>query len=181
MNSLKGLILCGGKSSRMKQDKTLVSFQGKPLIAYATNLFNELGIEYHLSINSDQVHLKEEHTSIVDEFQDKGPLGGIVSAMKQLETHLLVIPVDMPFLSQSLMKELIDTRDIQEMVRCFQLNGRLEPFPSIWKVNSTERLEQFISERQLSLQKCIAQLPHQLINSDDSALFRNMNSPQDLR
>lgn len=179
--NLHGLILCGGKSSRMKQDKTLVSFEGKPLLSYATYLFDELGIDYHLSINSGQAYLREVHPYIEDEFQDKGPLGGIVSALKNLHTNLLVIPVDMPHLNPLLLNKLIGTRDTHEMVRCFQLNERLEPFPSIWKASSTDRLEQFIREDQLSLQECIAKLPHQLIDCDDSAPFRNMNSPQDLR
>lgn len=178
--NLHGLILCGGKSSRMRQDKSSVLFQGKPLLSYATNLFDRLGVDFHLSINSSQAQLKEHYSCIEDAFEDKGPLGGILSAMKILGKNLLVIPIDMPHLNQSLLNHLIDARDTHEMVRCFQLNGRLEPFPSIWKASSNDRLEQFIREDQLSLQECIAQLPHELIDCDDSTSFRNMNSPQDL-
>lgn len=178
--NLHGLILCGGKSSRMRQDKSSVLFQGKPLLFYATNLFDRLGVDFHLSINSSQAQLKEHYSCIEDAFEDKGPLGGILSAMKILGKNLLVIPVDMPHLNQSLLNQLIDTGDRHEMVRCFQLNERLEPFPSIWRASSAEKLELFIREDQLSLQNCITQLPHQLIDCDDSTSFRNMNSPRDL-
>jgi len=180
MDSIKGLILCGGKSSRMGQDKALIDFEGKTLLNHATDLFETLDIEFFLSINAGQQKLRDHYRCVEDSFEHIGPLGGIVSALRALSSNLLVIPVDMPRLSQGLMLQLAEARDIQEMVRCFQLNGRPEPFPSIWSAKAVAQLEAFIKEGQFSLQKTIARLPHQLIDCDHPELFRNINSPEDL-
>lgn len=180
MDSVKGLILCGGKSSRMGQDKTEVNFRGTSLISHATALFESLQMEYFLSINSNQTELNTNYPCVEDQYKEVGPLGGIVSALETLNSKLLVIPVDMPLLNPNLLKHLLEAQDIHEMVRCFQLNGRPEPFPSIWSAKATSHLKAFIQEGQFSLQKAIARLPHQMIDCNDPELFRNINSPEDL-
>ena len=180
MASLKGLILCGGKSSRMKQDKTEVVYQNRPLLSYAVELFEKMELDFFLSINQNQHSLSQIYQCIEDEYAEIGPIGGIVSAMKSLKSDLLVIPVDMPHLDPTLLEALVGKTSIHELVKCFELNGKIEPFPSIWHLQSIARLELFIAEKQLSIQRCISQLPHQLITTQETNAFRNLNFPENL-
>ncbi|KYG73400.1 hypothetical protein AWW68_11910 [Roseivirga spongicola] len=180
MKSVHGLILCGGKSTRMGQDKTSVMLQGKPLLTYSIELFASLNIDFHLSVNPNQKELIENYPSVIDQFEAVGPLGGILTGLKSIGKDLLIIPVDMPQLTKNLLLKLVDAFGNHELVRCFQRNGRIEPFPSLWKSEATSLLNELLDERELSLQKCITRLPHHLSDSTDSEVFRNLNYPEDL-
>ena len=59
MKPIHGLILCGGKSTRMGQDKTSVLLQGKPLLTHSIELFASLNIDFNLSVNPNQKELIE--------------------------------------------------------------------------------------------------------------------------
>lgn len=181
MSKIQGLILCGGKSTRMGTDKTKALLKGKPLLSYSVELFKSLNMDFHLSINSSQTELYQTHQCVIDQHEEKGPLGGITSSLKALNKSLLVVPVDMPKLNAELIKELMSNSDQSKLVECFQVDERIEPFPSIWKVESLVQLEGFLNEGMLSLQQCIKHLPHQLIKTNGNSQFQNLNYPSELR
>lgn len=164
----------------MGQDKTGIMFRGFTLLQQASTLFESLEMEYYLSVNARQQELKKLYACIEDELEDVGPLGGILSALKKLSSNLLIIPVDMPLLRAGLLQSLLEEREIHELVRCFRVHGRTEPFPSLWNANAIEPLEALIREGQLSVQQAISRLPHQIIDCHRPEMFSNMNRPEDL-
>src|ERR1035437_38083 len=103
MNATKpkifGLILAGGYSRRMGQDKALLEFHGKPQIKHIYDLLHKYCSKVFLSKRKYQ---KAYHgiASIndSDEFSHQGPLAGILSAMKKYpDADWLVVACDLPF------------------------------------------------------------------------------------
>lgn len=103
MDNIVGIILNGGKSSRMGSDKSALIYQGNSLLEHAKSLFSEVGINnIYVSGNG----------GIEDIIPDRGPLGGVYSIMQQLANNqeVVIIPVDMPLLSADILSSLILTK-----------------------------------------------------------------------
>lgn len=105
---LYGLVLAGGRSSRMGQDKARLSWQGQPLYRHMIALLNKAGVDRVLLSGSgfaselltSNSNSGPTVTCLDDLVDGRGPLGGIHSAFAQLNDNdrLLVVPVDMPLL-----------------------------------------------------------------------------------
>src|ERR1700690_4215463 len=96
-----GLILAGGYSRRMGRDKALLEFHGRPQVQYIFDLLNKYCDQVFLSKRVDQKDHKNIPTiNDAPEFTDHGPLGGILSAMKEFpDANWLVLACDLPFIT----------------------------------------------------------------------------------
>ncbi len=97
-----GVLLAGGASSRMGQDKAELLYHGRPLIAHMLALLEGLGLD-RVVVSGDRA----EFAGIADISPFRGPLGGLASVAMQLpDAELLVVPVDMPQLGAVLLSRL---------------------------------------------------------------------------
>lgn len=96
-----GVVLAGGKSSRMGTDKAQLLRGQQPMLAFCEQLLSECGVkEIRISRNIEQ--------GIRDVFPECGPLGGIYSSIRDLNnTAVLILPVDMPLLNAEDLRQLI--------------------------------------------------------------------------
>ena len=103
-HDLIGVLLAGGQSRRMGQDKALLDWHGQPLIEHMIATLHAVGIA-HVKISGN----RPEYDGIVDAQPGGGPIIGLLSvAQTLLDTELLVVPVDMPRLSVGLLQQLLD-------------------------------------------------------------------------
>ncbi|AHK17912.1 MAG: molybdenum cofactor guanylyltransferase [Thalassolituus sp.] len=111
--SVIGVVLAGGKSSRMGQDKALLRQpNGKTLLEHSIELLNGLGLdEVVVSRAPDITPSLINIRCIGDEYSELGPLAGIAAVITQYPaaSALLVIPTDLPMLSESPLLELCST------------------------------------------------------------------------
>lgn len=101
MSDCAGVILAGGASSRMGQDKSSLRLNGKSLLRHMQDLFTEAGVGA-LYISGP--------AQIPDVIRASGPLGGVHAVLRHVGTryaHLLFAPVDMPGFTPFLMRRLI--------------------------------------------------------------------------
>ena len=79
--NLYGLVLAGGKSSRMGRDKSLIVYHDKTQRDSVFEMLTTLCSSVYISSNKDQMSDKD---SLVDEpeFENIGPLAGLLTAMK---------------------------------------------------------------------------------------------------
>ena len=140
---LHGLILAGGQSRRMGHDKAMISYHGVPQYAYLGSLLEGLGIPPHLSARADQVEKwKPSIPCIADRYEDKGPLGGILSAhLAQPEVAWLVVACDYAYLTEKSLKQLVETRDVESDVTAFvsPFDGGIEGLLGIWERKGMEK------------------------------------------
>lgn len=90
----------------MGTDKAFVNLEGRTLLARALALARELSADVRIVGSKDKF---ASFASVVeDEFPNRGPLGGIHSALRASHTDLnLILAVDMPFVCRSLLQYLI--------------------------------------------------------------------------
>lgn len=99
-----GLVLAGGRSSRMGRDKALLRIDGLTLLERTARVLRDAGAE-HIAVSGAR------DDGIPDRWADAGPVGGIASAASRLpDGQWLVVPVDMPRLDAALLDALLVER-----------------------------------------------------------------------
>ena len=126
--TLIGLVLAGGQSRRMGQDKALMRYQGRTLIDNASLLLQ--------SASCDKVLISRNAPGFLnDKIEDAGPLSGVhavLNALSQSDNHngnpceLLVLPVDMPQMTPELLRILV-SRGREAEKACY-VEKRFLPF-----------------------------------------------------
>ena len=94
-----GLILAGGESRRMGQDKALLLRDGKSQLAHIAALLEDVTDRVFVSTRSEQQGEVERSrfAQIVDRYKDIGPIAGILSAMDEYpEVDWLIVACDLP-------------------------------------------------------------------------------------
>ncbi len=126
--TLIGLVLAGGQSRRMGQDKALMRYQGRTLIDNASLLLQ--------AASCDKVLISRNTPGFLnDKIEDAGPLSGVhavLDALSQSDNHngnpceLLVLPVDMPQMTPELLRILV-SRGREAEKACY-VEKRFLPF-----------------------------------------------------
>ncbi|WP_144392753.1 molybdenum cofactor guanylyltransferase [Pleionea sediminis] len=108
-----GVVLTGGLSIRMKQDKATLQH---PVHKHQTLL--DYALEVLINAGCDKVIISgEKFGGLADDFPQQGPLSGLYSVANRVkEDRFLVIPVDMPLLNSELLKELIEHAEQNESI-----------------------------------------------------------------
>ncbi len=171
-----GLILAGGQSSRMGQDKARLQWQGVPLYRHMENILIKAGI--HQTIISSNV-LRGSHV-IVDEVPGKGPLSGIHAVLNAIPdgSYLLVVPVDMPLLPSTALQQLMR----EQRTCCYQdytLPLLLQITPELRRrvtdnIHSQNRRDYSLWKLHKAMQGQTLQLPESM-----QAAFGNANTPEE--
>ncbi len=133
---LNGLILSGGKSSRMGKDKGLIDYHGIPQREFLYNLASFFCNEVYFSIRNEQKKELKKKLFIVDEDKYKGPFNGILSAHNyNKKVAWLVLACDLPLLNKETLSLLVRSRNPRKNATAFatKKTNLPEPLVSIWE------------------------------------------------
>lgn len=101
MENYTGIILAGGKSQRMGTDKWLLLLKGKPFISHIYEAMKPIFGDNIVIVSSNPEYDKYGYKRIEDLISNKGPVGGLYTALKQSKTKFnLVLSVDVPLVQQ---------------------------------------------------------------------------------
>jgi len=181
---LNGLVLAGGKSSRMGSDKGLLNYNGQPQREYLYALLQQnLGeqSQVFLSVRANQ---PVENTPIItDKFLELGPFGAICSAfMHNPNKAYLVVATDLPFINKEVLELLIKKRNPKKIATAFKGKNKpfVEPLITIWEPKAYPILLSFLSQGYSCPRKVLINSEVEIIEIDD-ALIQNINTPQDFQ
>jgi molybdopterin-guanine dinucleotide biosynthesis protein A len=111
---LYGVVLAGGRSSRMQQDKRAMALGGQTLLERAVQLLRAAGTDPVLISGMQDNAKSSGDLSFPDLLPHCGPPGGVYSALHFIRDHygldssdILFIPVDMPLLTAASLQQLI--------------------------------------------------------------------------
>ncbi len=140
---LYGLVLAGGKSRRMGQDKGLMVWHDKPQRYHVADLLNQFCSKVYLSCRPDQVSsMAAGYDLLVDTEDDAGQFGAILSALtSHRQAAWLVVACDLPLIDVPDLAYLISQRDHAQLATTFaNAEGLPEPLAAIWEPASRQRL-----------------------------------------
>ncbi len=147
---MNSIILTGGNSSRMGQDKCPMALNGKTLLQRTMDRINTLCEEIILVMGQGAVSPYSElpaNVKIVNDFsKGKGPLMGIYSGLKaSRDDYSIVVGCDMPFLNTTLLQYMVDLSPHFDIVT-LTVNGLPEPLHTIYSRRCTDIIEEMMKE-----------------------------------
>lgn len=190
--NITGIILCGGKSSRMHTNKALLKVSDKTVIEIILTEMKKVFDEVIISAN-DCAYFSFLNIPIVKDIQiNRGPLGGIYTALKESSTEKnFITTCDLPLISQQVVNYLIDINSTKEIV-IPTINGIPERLFGIYNKSVVKKIEEIfsLSESDKSIKGSIYELhergyvelveiAHLSFYSEN--MFLNMNAPEDYK
>lgn len=169
---LLGLVLAGGKSTRMGVNKGALIYHGIPQQEYLYHLLDEVCEQVFVSLREDQKEkLPESIPTILDLNKFKGPYNGLLSAHEKYpNVAWLVLACDLPLMDTIALKELVDQRDSTKNATAFALknNPLPEPLCAIWEPKALAASRSY-------LQDGIGTCPRKFLINHDTKLVHPKN------
>ena len=178
---VKGLVLAGGKSVRMGEDKGTLKFYGKDQRDVAIDLLRKNHLSTFLSVRSEQNLQRED--LIEDVFLGLGPFGAICSAFqKDPDTAWLVLATDLPFVTDDLIKLLLKKRNPSKAATTIKGAGKQfpEPLITIWEPKSYTLLLNYLAQGYSCPRKVLINSDVEIVEVEDK-LLRNINTKEDFK
>ena len=182
---LEAIILSGGKSTRMGEDKALLEFWGKTMIEHVLKSLQQLTDKVIVSANSMDYDFLGKKV-VRDIFKDQGPLAGLHACLKRIETDLAFITTcDAPLVSSELYLYLLEKYEegVDAVVAVHK--ERVHPLIGIYHKSNARRIEDYLITEQRSVMGYLEEQNVRYVEIDDSLpfyseyLFLNMNAPEE--
>lgn len=182
-SNISAYILCGGKSSRMQTEKGLVKYKNKAFIQWVIDAIQPITKNIFL-VTDNQDYSVLGYPLIADIYKDKGPIGGVFSALNQSETSSnLIISCDVPNISTSVIqKYLINNMSDYKDVTFLSDNDNIYPLIAIYNKRVVSKFLEAINSDKLKLVNLLSELECQNIKvkSDDFKALKNINTKEEL-
>jgi molybdopterin-guanine dinucleotide biosynthesis protein A len=175
-----GFVLAGGRSTRMGQDKALLTLGGEPLVKRGVRKLSKVCAE--VAIAGGAENLTQFGRVIPDESAGCGPLGGIVAALEQSSFEWnLFLAVDAPFVPVSVLKALLfmaaGSPGVCVMART---EGMMQPLCAVYSREALAVLRQELAAGRWKVTRAIeAAGPVKVIDFDEASWFTNLNTPEE--
>jgi molybdopterin-guanine dinucleotide biosynthesis protein A len=189
---LGGILVCGGRSRRMGEDKALLRVDGRTLLERTSGLLKATCTEWVLACGPVPRYMELGWPLALDAEHDMGPLAGIAAGLAQLNTsHAMVIACDMPSLSTELLTGLFAAACEQNLDVCYLATGEhVEPLCAVYSKDclpaiqaalesGKRRVTSFLEVQGIGTELRVGQVPLELLSSD-AQCARNLNTPADL-
>ncbi len=182
-----GVVLVGGRSSRMEQEKSKLFYENETFLAHSVarvSLFHQA----FLSQRRDQEN-PSSLPVIYDKVEDCGPMGGLVTILPQIKTpYALILPCDMPCLTDISLQPLLLARSPQLDYLCYSQEDRLCTFPLLVHVKSLQPIieaafarGEYGFHRLLKREATGQVLPFSHYPQLSPQVLQNVNTPQDAK
>lgn len=180
--NITGIILAGGKSSRMGTDKGFLKLNGKLFIEHSIAAMKPLVSQIMIVSNNpeyDAFKLKR----VEDIIKNSGPLAGIYSGLHHSETEYnLVLSCDIPLIKTSVLEKLIEANDEVSGIIQIVSNNRQMPLIALYKKTCEATFYKLLQNDERRLHVAINQckVKNVILNSEFEIFTENINTPEEL-
>ncbi|MGI8501862.1 MAG: molybdenum cofactor guanylyltransferase [Hassallia sp.] len=185
---LTAIILAGGKSSRMGEDKALISIQGVPLLQRIYKIAEDCAATVYVVTPWEERYqniLPPKCQFIKEALLSGGPLVGFAQGLAQVQTDwVLLLACDLPNLRVEVLQEwanqLDDVTDEAIAALAHHIKG-WEPLCGFYRRSCLPDLNNYIEQGGRSFQQWLNQHSVQLLPITEPGMFFNCNTPDDLK
>ncbi|MDZ5471744.1 molybdenum cofactor guanylyltransferase [Bacillus sp. 31A1R] len=185
-----GIILAGGKSSRMGTNKALLKIAGKTVIERIVETLDSVVDEWLVVTNTMEDYRFLQLPMVEDIYRDKGPLAGIHAGLTNTSTEKnIIIACDMPFVSKNLAHLLLnELKNTQAVVP--EIDGQLHPLFASYRKDMKDEVERRILKEHLRIRDLLNNSHVKIVKEEDflklgydinKSDFFNMNRPEEYR
>jgi len=194
-NDIPAVIIAGGRSTRMGQDKSGLQLGARPLLdRIIERLRPQASV---IDVNTNIVpppHLPQGVTAFADTVEGRlGPLAGVLSALRHTQRHypdapcVVTVPTDTPFFPTDLVARLASSRRQADEITIAYTDDTMHPIFGLWPVAIADDLENWlVSDDKRRVRSFIARYPMVAVDFPMIATkagafdpFYNINTPAD--
>ncbi len=178
---LYGLVLAGGRSTRMGEDKAALRYAGCTQLERAMALLTPLVTRAYVSVRRDQTAdpVRARFAQIEDALEEVGPIAGILAAQaRHPEAAWLVLACDLPFLDALTLTHLIAARDAAGIATAYRSShdGLPEPLCAIYEPRSHALLERHVAHGRHCPRRFLRSIEARLVEEPDPRALDNINT-----
>jgi len=183
---LYGLVLAGGRSTRMQRDKATLSYQGRNQLDRAMELLDSRVVEAFVSVRPDQRDdpARARYPQVVDAHEGLGPIAGIAAAQAlKPDAAWLVLACDLPYLDPGTIENLRAHRDPAHVATAYRSShdGLPEPLCAIYEPRSAALIRERIAAGKDCPRKFLIQSDALLLAQPQPRALDNINTPEEYR
>jgi molybdenum cofactor guanylyltransferase len=183
---LYGLVLAGGRSTRMQRDKATLAYQGRNQLDRAMELLQSCVVEAFVSVRPDQRQdpARAHYAQVVDAHEGLGPIAGIAAAQAlRPGAAWLVLACDLPYLDAATIGHLLANRDVARVATAFRSShdGLPEPLCAIWEPRSAALILAYVGAGKSCPRKFLIRSDALLLEQPHPQALDNINTPEEYR
>lgn len=177
-----GLVVCGGQSSRMGTDKSLLNYHGKPQRYYLYEMLEPLCEKVFISCNrSQKSSIPATYHTIVDApaYEGIGPMAALLTAMERYpHVNFLVVGCDYPFITTTELKQLLEVKLETILYACFanKSNNILEPLLSHYHYDIINHLREQFKQNRFSVQAVLRECTGHIIVPENQITISSIDT-----
>jgi molybdopterin-guanine dinucleotide biosynthesis protein A len=180
---ITGIVLAGGKSSRMGSDKGLIKIDNKTfvenVIAAMEPLVNEIII-----VSNKPEYDQFGFYRVEDDIKDSGPLAGLYSGLKYSNSEFnLVLSCDIPIIKTEILEKLIEVDYKNYEVTQIESHNKTMPLIAIYQKQCMHKCLELLQQDERRLRVAVNQLKTKtiVIDSEYDPFVKNVNNKEDLK
>ena len=180
------LILTGGASRRMGQDKANLELEGVPLLQAMVERFRPHFDDVLVSVDRPDRFDTFGAREVVDRYPGLGPLAGLHAALQETEADkVFMTAVDLPYADPALAVRLAALLEPGYDAAVLQRSGRYEPVFAIYRNSVLPFVENCLQEKRLRFSQFLAAirirevLPEEVADWNLERVLFNMNRPEE--
>lgn len=179
---ITAIILAGGKSSRMGEDKGLMLLNEKPMVQYALDVVKNI-VDDVMIIANQKGYEKFGYPVYKDLIKDSGPLAGIYTGLTYSKTQKnVVLSCDSPFITKEILLTLIDNSKEFDCIVA-ENNQITHQLIGVYDKNCLPIFKNELDNDQRKIKLAIQKVKHNVVNFNhlDNNWFNNINSKDDIK
>lgn len=182
MENISAYIVAGGKSSRMGSDKGMLLLNESVFIEHIVKALQGANIQNITIVSANKAYDFLNCNRIEDIFPDKGPVGGIFTALSHSETEQnVILSVDIPLISSEIIIWLISNIDYKKLITQVKVDDKASPLIAVYNKKAVNIFGEHLKSNQLRLRNVITEIPHQTIEVSKKwhSLLQNINTKEE--
>ncbi|HUE87969.1 MAG TPA: molybdenum cofactor guanylyltransferase [Vicinamibacterales bacterium] len=183
-----GIVLCGGKSTRMGSSKALLPFGPETMLQRVVRLLGEAVTPMVAVAAVDQV-LPDLPADVIvtrDEHEGRGPLEGLRAGLKAMPLHVeaaYVTSCDVPLLVPAFVRQMLELADGYD-IAVMEIDGFAHPLSAVYRRATLPHIEELLASNRLrpaflfDAVKTRRVKPAEMTADPELLTLQNLNTPE---
>ena len=176
------IVLAGGKSRRMGQDKNFLKIQGRPMIEHIVVQVSPWFDEVFIGANDPTKFSFLQRRVVPDREPGMGPLMGLLSCLAESRHELnFVTACDIPTLDSHFLMRMIQAAEGYDIVIPLSPDQRPEPLLAVYRKSVCASAEQVLQRGGRRMSDLFDLVKVKTVTMPESGWYRNLNTMEDYR
>lgn len=181
--NITGIILAGGKSSRMGTDKAMLKLNDKSFMQHVIEALKPL-VNDIIIVSDNPEHDKLHLVRVTDIIKNEGPLVGLYSGVSHSNTtYNLVVSCDVPFITTEVLNQLITNHEKEFDVVQLESQNKSMPLTALYNNQCTTQIKDLLDSGERRVRAAVSQLKVKTIKLNDhsSNAVTNINTKEQFK